>query len=57
MKEKGIRAKVTRKTRPPVSPHLIHYWIFSCGVMWTTMSVQRISAIDIICKVEFTLLY
>jgi hypothetical protein len=31
MNEKGIRAEVTRKTRPPVSPHVTLLDIFMWG--------------------------
>lgn len=42
MKEKGIRAKVTRKTRPPVSSHLTLLDIFMWGYVDKSVSSENI---------------
>jgi len=42
MKEKGIRAKVTRKTRPPVSPHLTLLDIFMWGYVDNSVCSENI---------------
>jgi hypothetical protein len=42
MKQKGIRAKVTRKTRPPVSPHLTLLDIFMWGYVDNSVFSENI---------------
>jgi hypothetical protein len=42
MKEKGIKAKVTRKTKPPVSPHLTPLDIFMWGYVENNVCTEKI---------------